>query len=218
MTQLIAITGPIAAGATTLARRLCELRGWTPMFERDVEATNPFFRRYNADPPRWAFPNQIGFLTQSLELHAAISGGGPSPDRLKSTQSHIIVQDYTPFEHTEVYAEVQGLRGVLTADELGLLLRLARAIAPLYVVPSVLVYRPLSADSLQRRVQERNRPSEQAIDPAFLRAVSERFEQWVAGWKRSPVVRVDAEADVFNDSILHEIAVKIERALELKES
>jgi len=213
MTLLVAVTGPIAAGATTLGTRLCDRRGWTPMFERDVETTNPFFARYHGDPRRWAFHNQIGFLTQSLELHAGISSDGAPQDAATATDSRIVVQDYTPFEHTEVYATVQRASGVLGDDELALLRRLATAIAPMYVVPAVLVYRPLSADSLQRRVQERNRPSEQAIDPAYLRGVSERFDEWIRTWRRSPVVRVDADADVLSDSVLDKVASEIELAL-----
>jgi deoxyadenosine/deoxycytidine kinase len=45
--KLIAVTGAIAAGATTLGKTLVAANGWTPFFEADVERANPFFALYH---------------------------------------------------------------------------------------------------------------------------------------------------------------------------
>lgn len=47
MSGLINITGPIAAGATTLANRLVELMSWESLVEADVEKENSFFPLYS---------------------------------------------------------------------------------------------------------------------------------------------------------------------------
>ena len=47
----------------------CAFSGWESALEEDVETHNPFFSLYNADRARYAFHNQIMFLTKSGELH-----------------------------------------------------------------------------------------------------------------------------------------------------
>src|SRR5579859_4308106 len=116
MSVLINITGPIAAGATTLANRLAELMSWEKFFEADVEKVNPFFSLYSTNPKRYAFHNQIAFLYRSTELHHQL--------RTMTLQDKIYLQDFCPFEHTEVYAHVQHNQGILSEEEYKLLLGL----------------------------------------------------------------------------------------------
>jgi deoxyadenosine/deoxycytidine kinase len=184
---LIAITGPIATGATTLANRLAESMSWEKFFEVDVEQTNPFFALYSAHPHRYAFHNQATFLYKSAELHRRL--------RAQASQEKIYLQDFCPFEHTGVYAYVQHARGYLSPEEYQLLLGLTALIEPYYVVPNVLVYRPLSRERLLQRVQQRGRRSEQSADIEFLDAIRRRFDAWIETWTRSPVIRADEQID-----------------------
>jgi deoxyadenosine/deoxycytidine kinase len=108
----------------------------------------------------------------------------------------VYVQDYTAFEHMEIYAHVQRAFGWLSDAEYTVLDRLAAALEPTYVAPSVLIYRPLSPALLQARVLERARPSEQVIPLDYLVAIRDRFEEWAAAWTRCPLIRV-AETDDF---------------------
>jgi deoxyadenosine/deoxycytidine kinase len=182
------VTGPIAAGATTLARRLAAAAGWQRTLEIDLERDHPFFAEFYADPPRYTFHSQVTFLTQSAEAHRRL--------RRDATAWTVYVQDYTTYEHLEIYAHVQRAFGWLSDAEYTVLARLAAVLEATYLAPSVLVYRPLSAGLLRARVRERARPSEQAIPLAYLAAVRDRFEEWAAGWTRCPLIRV-AEGDDF---------------------
>src|SRR5882757_2645718 len=116
MRALVAVTGPIAAGATTLSNLFIERIGWKPALEIDVERENPFFAKYHADPSRFAFHNQITFLTHSAEGHSRL--------RRSESSDAIRVQDYTPFEHTEVYGRTLHKLGRLSDDELAVLERI----------------------------------------------------------------------------------------------
>lgn len=206
MTRLVAVTGPIASGATTLARRLSEINRWKPVFERDVERNNAFFARGHADPARWGFHNQVAFLTDSAELHAQV--------RAAPSDAGVHVQDYTPFEHTEVYAEVRAAAGELAPAELALLKRLAAALEPAFVVPAVLVYRPMGDSELTARVEGRGRPSEQQLPRDYLAAVRARFDRWAADWTRCPIVRVPADLDVvIDDAGVRAVALEVGRHL-----
>lgn len=192
MPVLIAITGPIATGATTLANRLAELMSWEKFFELNVEQTNPFFPLYSANPQRYAFHNQVTFLYKSAELHRQLP--------VLTAQEKIYLQDFCPFEHTGVYAYVQHARGYLSPEEYQLLRGLTALIEPYYVVPTVLVYRPLSRERLLQRVQQRGRISEQSADVEFLDAIRRQFDAWIATWTRSPVIRADEHIDFLTDA------------------
>jgi deoxyadenosine/deoxycytidine kinase len=192
--KIVAVTGPIAAGATTLAARLAKLAGWKPFLEADVEEQNPFFslyHLYHADPSRYGFHNQVAFMVQSAESHSLF--------KLSTPDQRTFVQDFTPFEHIEVYANVQHTLGRISGAEFALLMRAAELFDELYVRPAVLVYRPLSAHLLRARVEARGRPSEQFLDARFLEAVRGRFEEWIREWNRSPVVWASESADYLTD-------------------
>lgn len=192
MHTFISITGPVATGATTLARRLVELMSWEPLFEANIERTNPFFSRYGADPLNYAFHNQVTFLSRSAESHHHL--------RDSVQTGKVYIQDFSTFEHTEVYAYVQHRLGLLSNEEYEVLISLTKLIEPLYIYPSVLVYRPLCREQLLQRVHMRGRSSEQSLDISFLDAIRQRFDEWVATWSRSPVIYVDDNLDVFTDT------------------
>lgn len=202
--KLIAVTGAIAAGATTLGKMLVAANSWTPYFEADVERANPFFALYHEEPLRYALHNQLAFLSQSAELH----------DEMRTSGVGVAVQDFTPFEHTEVYARTQAALGRLDARELALLERLTVFVERSFIVPRVLVYRRLSEAALIERVQGRGRPSEQKLDLEFLKAVRERFEEWASGWNRSPVITVDEGFDALSEGDhIAELSTSIAEAL-----
>jgi deoxyadenosine/deoxycytidine kinase len=188
--KLIAITGAIAAGATTLGRVLVSANGWSAFFEADVEQANPFFVLYHREPLRYALHNQVAFLTQSAELH----------DRMQSSEVAIGVQDYTPFEHTAVYAHAQAALGRLDIKELELLDRLSGFVERSFITPDVLIYRRLSEAALVARVRGRGRPSEQQLSLEFLKAVRERFEIWANNWRQSPVITLEEDFDAVGDA------------------
>jgi deoxyadenosine/deoxycytidine kinase len=191
MTKLVAITGTIGAGATTLSNRLVQIMGWKPLLEADVETNNPFFALYNQRPKEYAFHNQVTFLTKSAEEHRRLYAEGMS--------EQIYVQDFTPFEHVGVYSNVQKEVGNLTNEEFNILDRLSSVLSTIYITPRVLVYRQTPDGDLLRRIQERARPSELILPQAFLEKVNQRFEAWVHEWEYSPVVIVGPNIDVRSD-------------------
>ena len=188
MRGFVNVTGPIAAGATTLARQLAAVAGWQRTLEIDLEHEHPFFAQFYADPTRNAFHSQVTFLLQSAEAHQRL--------RRHAAARTVYVQDYTTFEHMEIYARVQRAFGWLSDAEYTVLARLAAVLEATYVAPSVLVYRPLGPALLRARVRERARPSEQVIPPDYLAAIRDRFEEWAGEWTRCPLIRV-GESDDF---------------------
>ena len=191
MRGFVNVTGPIAAGATTLARRLAAVAGWQRTLEIDLEHEHPFFAQFDADPTRHSFHSQVTFLLQSAEAHQRL--------RQDAAARTVYVQDYTTYEHMEIYARVQRAFGWLSDAEYTVLGRLAAVLEATYVAPSVLVYRPLNPALLHARVLARARPSEQVIPPDYLAAIRDRFEEWAGAWTRCPLIRVGESDDFLAD-------------------
>lgn len=189
MTRLIAITGPIAAGATTLASKITADLGWQPLFEENVEADSPYFSLFHKAPAKYALHNQLVFLARSAARHLAVKNNPPND----------YIQDFTPFEHNEVYSRILYQRGYIDQKEQDLLDRISAVLNTVFITPNVLVYRPLLGNLLLERVRSRRRPSEQALELSYLQGVSNHFDIWIKSWIRSPVITVDPTLDVLHD-------------------
>ncbi|MGH8425616.1 MAG: deoxynucleoside kinase, partial [Pseudomonas fluorescens] len=72
--RYVAITGAIAAGASTLAHALIRQLGWELLPEGTIEVDNEFFVDAYHDFPRWGFHSQVDFLTRSAERHLLLAG------------------------------------------------------------------------------------------------------------------------------------------------
>lgn len=206
---LVAVTGAIGAGATTLVKHLSGLTSWETVLEHNVEVENPFFGKFNSEPTRYAFHNQIHFLIKSAERHHELSS---------RHSSGVFLQDFTPFEHTAVYAYVQHYLKNLDDEEYDTVLRLTRFLEQSYIKPVVLIYREATEYILMDRIQERERPSEQSLISArleYLQTILTRFDSWITGeWNLCPVIKVPADTDVVaNETELKNLLSEIEKWL-----
>lgn len=191
MTFYVNITGNLAVGCTTLALQLGRLRGWHVCLERDVES--PFLKAFYEDPARWAFQNQVYFVTQSLEQYSALLA---DPQLANAT----VVQDYTVYDPVEVYAPAMAELGALRAEELAILERLFRLFTPSIRPPDVLVYLTAPLGLIFDRVKRRARPTEQAVDMRYLEILQHRYDRFIRDWSWCPVVTIDSRSlDVGTD-------------------
>ncbi|MBK8138007.1 MAG: deoxynucleoside kinase [Chloroflexi bacterium] len=181
------------------------------IIERDVETQNPFFSKFNEQPRVYAFHNQIHFLLKSVEEHRYIH------PKINST---VFIQDFTPFEHVDVYAQAQFQSGNLDAGEFDVLTRLAKVIDDQFIVPKMLIYREISFDEICNRMKKRGRRSELKLlsseeGLAYLKVLVNTFDLWIHDWTRSPIIRIPAEFDVFSEGErIRNIATQIETLLQ----
>jgi deoxyadenosine/deoxycytidine kinase len=194
--RYVAITGAIAAGASTLAHTLIRQLGWEPLMEGAIEVSNPFFIDAYNDFPRWGFHSQIDFLTRSAERHLQLV------DKLRgseATQANVIVEDRTPFEHNGAYFLAYRRLHWIGEREAQALERLARVVERHYVVPDLLIYREANLAQLAARTIRRARPGEQQLDSQMLDEVRRSFNDFIDHWDRSPVLTVAATDDLFDE-------------------
>jgi deoxyadenosine/deoxycytidine kinase len=130
--------------------------------------------------------SEAWFLAESVATHRAIERDGRRG-----------LQERSALEHIGVFAQARHRFGWLDGEELGLLQMLARLLTEGLEPPDLLIYMEADAATLQTRIAERARPGEQALDPAYLAALAELYDEFVDGWRLSAVYRLDtARVDI----------------------
>lgn len=148
----VVVTGSVAAGASTLAQMLAPHWYADTLLEEVIEESNPFFMLAQGDPSRWAFNSQVHFLVASAKRHRVLQS------MLNGrTESNVIIEDRTPFEHTGAYTRAYEKMGHLRSDEVEVLHDLSIEMEPNYCIPDLLIYREMSKAQLSDRVSQRGR-------------------------------------------------------------
>jgi len=193
--KYVVVTGPLGSGASTLAKLLHRRLGWMLLEEGEIDRHNAFFADALSDFRRWGFQNQVDFLTTSAERHIDLASTFSSWTK---TEPLVVVEDRTPFEHTGVYLRAHAASERISLRETQLLERLTEVLERLYLAPDLLVVRQARPKQLLDRVHSRRRAGEDGIDEGFVESVIEAYEQFVAGWTKSPILLIGDDVDVLD--------------------
>lgn len=181
----VAVEGLIGAGKTTLARRLAaEWNGRLVLEEFD---DNPFLARFYEDPERYAFSVELSFLAQRYH-------------QLKRTTeqdlfSTCTVADYS-LGKSMIFAGV-----TLPADEAALFTDLYRIMYADLPRPGLVIYLHLPMPRVLERIKQRGRSYEQAIDPAYLARLQDRYLDHLHKTTDQRVLIVDlGDKDLLHDA------------------
>ena len=160
---LIAITGPMGVGKTTVARLVAAEFGFCLLEEHPEK--NPFVANATHDPERWAFDSEVSFLILKLQQNK-------EAQKIRLTQG--VIQD-TPIEQ-DVFSYG---RAKLHGGEWKLFYELYKALKPQFMKPSLIVC--LEAHTLEviRRIRERDRNYEGEIQPEYIEQLSRLNLAWV---------------------------------------
>ena len=174
--RYIAIEGPIGVGKTSLARRLAHTLEFDLVLEQAEE--NPFLERFYRDPVANALPTQLHFLfqraRQAQEMRQAdLFAAGRVADFLLE-KDRIFARLTLPDEEYRLYEQVyQGL--ALDAP-----------------TPDLVIYLQAPVEVLVERVQRRGIAYEQAVQPAYLRRLSEAYMDFFHHYDAGPLLIVNA--------------------------
>ena len=197
----IAIEGVIGVGKTSLVRLL------RPMFTAEglleVFEENPFLSSFYGDRNRYAFQTQIFFLLsryhqQRRAVPAALARGP-------------LIADYT-FAKDALFARIN-----LSGDELELYDNLHHALAEKIPMPDLIVYLRASTETLRQRIAQRDRPYERQMEPAYLTALNQAYDDFFAHHDYPPVLTIEADGVDFvaRPEDLRLIEARIRSALKL---
>lgn len=176
--QYIVVEGPIGAGKTSLARRLCERLDAQPIFEQPE--SNPFLARFYQNLERWALATQISFLYQRIDQLTALDQARADDRR--------VVSDFI-LEKDPLFAALN-----LPEDELRLYQRLYDTIRPAQARrPDLVIYLQAKPETLIGRVRQRGMDAERRITESYLERVAERYARFFYQYDAAPLFIVDAE-------------------------
>lgn len=174
--RYIAIEGPIGAGKTTLARILAQRFNAHLVLEAFDE--NPFLPRFYEDRGRWAFQTQLNFLASRFRQQQEL--------QKRSLFHQIYISDYT-FDKDRIFARLS-----LSGDELHLYETLYGIMLPQMPTPDLVVFLQSSRERLLQHIARRGRPYERDMDPGYLDALSEAYDQYFFHYTKSPLLIINS--------------------------
>lgn len=175
--RYLAIEGPIGAGKTSLATRLAQRWSMQTCFERPQD--NAFLDRFYRDNTRYALPTQLQFALQRMEEAQAIAS--------TLAQGGTLVTDFIT-QKNDVFGRL-----TLPDDEWQLYRAIAARLTASAPDPDLVVYLQASPEVLFSRIQKRAIPMEQQISDAYLRGLSDAYNQFFYHYDRAPVLTVNVE-------------------------
>ena len=197
--RFVAVSGNIGVGKTSLVRYLVERYGIVPVYEPFGD--NPYLDDFYADMDRWAFHSQVFFLARKFRLHQELEAA-----------SGTFVMDRTIYEDAEIFARHLARSGRMNARDAGTYDELYAAMKQSLRPPHLLIHLRCSVKAIRKRIKQRGRPSEQAIPVAYLRQLNGLYEEWIGGWKESPLLVWDSENLDYVTDLVHRL--EFHRAIE----
>jgi len=174
--RYIVIEGVIGAGKTTLATMLAKRFGARLVLEEFEQ--NPFLERFYANPERWAFQTQMTFLAARFRQQKQLLD--------RDLFHQVVVSDYA-FDKDRIFARL-----TLKGDELWLYESLYGLMEPNIPTPDLIVYLRSTPERLLQNIRLRGRAMERNMDPDYIRALTEAYDEYFLRYKESPLLVVDA--------------------------
>ncbi len=178
----VAITGPIAAGKTRLARRLADA------LDAKLLAEKPDWRRLAAfyrDPASQGWQMELEFLDQRVRLLAGERSLGAGS--LAGSESRWTVSDFW-FDQSRAFARVW-----LAGDERSALLDRWQQQSGEVARPRLVVLRDAPAETLLARVRNRGRACEQALQETQLEEIRQAILDEAGRPGAGPVLRLSGD-------------------------
>ncbi len=182
----VAIAGNIGAGKTTLTKLLAKHYNWRPHFESVDE--NPYLDDFYGEMERWSFNLQVYFLNSRFRQILELRETGKN-----------IIQDRTIYEDAHIFAPNLHAMGLMTNRDYTNYSSLFELMERLVTPPDLLIYLRASISTLVDQIHRRGREYENSISIDYLSRLNERYEAWVATYKKGKLLVIDIDQLNFVD-------------------
>lgn len=178
---IVAISGNVASGKSTLIEIVERHLGWPTAHETEITAL--YLPRLFRDPARWAFEAQIGFLANKaaiLERHrcAAVP----------------LAVDRSLYEDAEVFCRAFYECGAVTQEGYASYRRLYHMLLKALPVPTAIVFCRCRPATCARRVEDRGRDGDAFWSEAGIWHLDRLLSEWLERFSSCPVYELDTEA------------------------
>ena len=209
--MLIGVAGMIGSGKTTLARALASRFGLQLALE-SVDDENPWLERFYEGGP-----DAMRSCGMHLQLHF-LATRFAAMRRMRAMGGSWVL-DRTWYEDAEVFGRGLYEEGFMNVDDWQLYERLYSELlyAPAARPPRLMLYLHGPLDVILERIATRGRPKEREADPGYFASLHERYERWIADFKKCPLLKLDVrEYDLFADPAraAEDIAARVRAELE----
>ena len=183
----IAIAGNIGSGKSTLTGLLSKHFGWSPHYE-SVES-NPYLHSFYDDMQRWSFNLQVYFLNSRFRQVVDIRKSGKT-----------VIQDRTIYEDAYIFAPNLHSMNLMDTRDFDNYSALFELMSGFIDPPDLLIYLKATVPTLVRQIQMRGRDYEEAIRLDYLKALNERYEEWISGYDKGKILIVDVDNMDFKEN------------------
>ncbi|MFN0032512.1 MAG: deoxynucleoside kinase [Flavobacteriales bacterium] len=185
MYKYIAIEGNIGAGKTSLATRLAA--EFDARLVLEEFADNPFLPKFYENPERYAFPVELGFLSERFsQLKREL--------KTRDLFSSVIISDYF-ISKCQIFA-----KNNLNEDEYDLFLKLFEIVDGSCPQPDLMVYLYLDVEHLLANIRKRGRVYEQQITDEYLANIQHQYMEYIRQHKDRRIVVVETAGMDFVNS------------------
>lgn len=172
--KVIAISGMIGTGKTTLARALSELTGWSVV--REDASKNQFLGLFYEDMDRWALASQLSFMLEKTQAF----------EKCLSTASETVLIDRTIQEDFHVFGSVLRKYKIISGAEHDLLERFYNLLLRSWTPIDLNIYLEDSDDNCFQRMLDRGDAFESKVELGYVRSVGEEYRKWKMSFLHPP--------------------------------
>jgi deoxyadenosine/deoxycytidine kinase len=197
MAQIVAVSGNLASGKSTLAQALARHNGWClfPRSGYDVSYIHDLFQ----EPRRWAFEAQMSFLEHKTRaVRDALQAPGTA------------VLDRSIEEDVNVFARYFHRRGWMSDRSYGLYQRYADLVVRPLRQPALVLYCSVPARVSTARLRGRPRSYQELYPADHIEQLHQLYETWWAALRGPMKLRIDTvDTDVRCPATAKDLAARI---------
>ncbi len=195
--QMIAVSGNLGSGKTTVTRALAHVLGWS------IQPQAPYNHGYIDDqlssPERWSLEAQLAFLSHKVR---SVS------QAVRRRESFVL--DRSAYEEVAVFGRYWAGRGFMDDRAWSTYLGLAQMLLKSIPSPSVILYCKAPWQICKSRLENRPRPYQRLYPPDHLARLESLYESWLSNFDEAPTYTIDTVAnDVRNPAVLQELVKRL---------
>lgn len=176
--RLIAISGMMGSGKTTLAKSLTRLLGWR--YAPESARGTAFLRDMFTNPQRWAFDAQLSFLSdKAIALQRLLNSGLN------------VVLDRTIEEDIEIFARHFYAQGFIDQRSFDTYTSIYQHFDSILPAPDIQVHCSAPVSVIKSRLKLRDRETDKLYPANHIETMYQKYDEWASTKRGATTIEVD---------------------------